>query len=255
MRNPEEEGKKRERKGEKGGCGSSGKEGGKKEWKGGKRKGARGQSPRSRGELSGSPSLLDRETLSCFFTRDEKKKTHRSQPPRLATAVPDVTAEGKPGALYPLAARHGHQPSKGFRHFHGRVPQQPRKAGKKRWPSLGFSPAKAASASALLPTNAGSLLDGFPLFAMSNARRCHDVASEWKAVGQKKTRQSGFQRAGRRDSQLTSVSANFAPEAKTSNTQMTGVAQEALACLISSRPISGDPRDVRKAPRGKIGVH
>jgi LacI family transcriptional regulator len=52
--------KKRERKGEKGGCGSSGKEGGKKEWKGGKRKGARGQSPRSRGELSGSPSLLDR---------------------------------------------------------------------------------------------------------------------------------------------------------------------------------------------------
>lgn len=203
----------------------------------------------------GPPLSWIGETLSCFFTRDEKKKTHRSQPPRLATAVPDVTAEGKPGALYPLAARHGHQPSKGFRHFHGRVPQQPRKAGKKRGPSLGFSPAKAASASALLPTNAGSLLDGFPLFAMSNARRCHDVASEWKAVGQKKTRQSGFQRAGRRDSQLTSVSANFAPEAKTSNTQMTGVAQEALACLISSRPISGDPRDVRKAPRGKIGVH
>lgn len=52
------------------------------------------------------------ETLICFFTRDEKKKTRRSQPPRLATAATDVTAEGKPGALYPLAAGHGHQPSK-----------------------------------------------------------------------------------------------------------------------------------------------
>jgi len=178
-----------------------------KEGKGGKRKGARGQSPQSPGELSGlgppRPPQLDRRRLSVFSPATRKKKlvdlSLRDLQPLLPTSQPRGNRAPSTHSRQATVTNRASD----FGTSTAASPSILARVGKKG-PSLGFSPAKAASASALLPpTNGGSLLDGFPLFAMSKRskmRKCDDVTSEWKAAGQKKTRQSIFQK-GRAEGQ------------------------------------------------------
>lgn len=206
MRNPEEEGKKREKKGEKGGCGSSGKGGGKRG------RGAKGKAREaSLFSLQEScPVRVHRvphswigDAYLFFHPRREKKNSSIS-----ASATCDRCyrrhSRGETGRPLPTRGRPRSPTEQVISALPRPRPPASSQGWEKKGPSLGFSPAKAASASALLPpTNGGSLLDGFPLFAMSKRskmRKCDDVTSEWKAAGQKKTRQSIFQK-GRAEGQ------------------------------------------------------